>query len=222
MAIFFIYILAAYLIGSIPTAIWYGKFFHKTDIRKHGSGNAGATNTIRTFGKLAGFIVLFIDIAKGYIAVHLAPLIYGIVFFESGNNPDSFHPVLWMQYPVLVWGLAAALGHIYPIYEKFKGGKGVATLLGVLIALYFTFPLLSALGIFVLMFVLTKRVSIGSILSGVAFAVAFIVLQYNIMLVADYIVICLYPLLIMYTHRSNIMRLINGTEPRMSLGKKKI
>lgn len=221
MVVFLIYILTAYLIGSIPTAIWYGRIFHKTDIREHGSGNAGATNTIRTFGKKAGIIVLVIDILKGVFGVLLAPIIYQAFIYEGGWAHEAGPPVLWMTYPVLVWGLATALGHIYPIYERFKGGKGVATLLGVLVAIGFWWTLLAALGTFVILFIITKRVSVGSILSGVAFAVAFIIIYSNTMLIADYIIVCLFPLLIMYTHRSNIKRILNGTEPRLALGKKK-
>src|SRR5687767_8941182 len=222
MLYFFIYIVVAYLIGSVPTAIWYGRIFHKTDIRQHGSGNAGATNMMRTFGKKAGIIVLIIDILKGVLGVYLAPLVCLILLGNDiiANDVDVFHPVSWMYYAPLAWGLAAGLGHIYPIYEKFKGGKAVATLFGVILALnpYLT---LYAVGTFVLLFIITRRVSVGSIFSGVAFAVAFIIYCHSKMLTADYVFLCLYPLLIMYTHRSNIKRLMNGTEPKLLLGKKK-
>lgn len=214
MAIFLVYILLAYLIGSVPTAIWYGRIFHKTDIREHGSGNAGATNTIRTFGKAAGIFVLLIDIAKGSAGVLLPS-------FISVNITGEVAPydMPWLHYPQLAFGLAAGLGHIYPIYEKFKGGKGVATLFGVILALS---PLVAlyAVSSFVLLFILTKKVSLGSIFSAIAFAVAFIYIEPHL-LIADYILVCIYPLLLMYTHRTNIIRLLNGTEPKLSLGKKK-
>lgn len=212
MSIFLLYILLAYLIGSIPTAIWYGRIFHKTDIRKHGSGNAGATNTIRTFGKKAGFIVLFIDIAKGSLGVLLPTLVSLII------NRFNF-TIEWLYYPELAFGLAAGLGHIYPIYEKFKGGKGVATLYGVILAIDLLSTLCSAI-IFALLFLFTKRVSVGSIFSFVAFAVALIFIQ-NHLQTGDYILICIYPLLLIYTHRTNIKRLMTGTEPKMTFGKKK-
>jgi glycerol-3-phosphate acyltransferase PlsY len=213
MIAFLIYILAAYLIGSIPTAIWYGRIFHKTDIRKHGSGNAGATNTIRTFGKKAGILVLIVDITKGSLGVLLPWIIYLIT-----NNSAFQIKVDSIQYPQLALGLAAGLGHIYPIYERFKGGKGVATLFGVILAID---PLVALCAVisFVLLFILTKRVSVGSIISGVAFAVAFIIMNKNMMPV-DYILVCIFPLLIIYSHRSNIKRLMNGAEPKLSLGKK--
>jgi glycerol-3-phosphate acyltransferase PlsY len=204
-----IYILGAYLLGSIPTAIWYGRIFHKTDIRKHGSGNAGATNAIRTFGKKAGIIVLVIDIAKGSLAVLIPLLITGGMIPGPG----------WILHPELALGLAAGLGHIYPIYEKFKGGKGVATLFGVILALNPLSALFAVIS-FVLVFIFTKRVSLGSILSGVVFAVAYICITRS-MLIGDYVLTLIYPLLIIYTHRSNIKRLMNGTEPKLSLGKKK-
>jgi glycerol-3-phosphate acyltransferase PlsY len=214
MVTFLIYILIAYLIGSIPTAIWYGRVFHKTDIRKHGSGNAGATNTIRTFGKKAGILVLIVDIAKGSLGVLLPWIIYLI------TNDGVFQiKVNSIQHPQLALGLAAGLGHIYPIYERFKGGKGVATLFGVILAIDPLVALCSVIS-FVLLFILTKRVSVGSIISGVTFAVAFIIMNKNMMAI-DYILVCIFPLLIIYTHRSNISRIMNGTEPKLSLGKKK-
>ncbi len=213
MTEFIIYIIVAYLIGSVPTAIWYGRIFHKTDIRQHGSGNAGATNTVRAFGKKAGIIVLIIDITKGSLGVLLPFIITSI----TGN--DVHYRFSWLFNTELAFGLAAALGHIYPIYEKFKGGKGVATLFGVLIALSPLVALIAFIS-FVILFMITKRVSVGSILSGVAFAVAYILLT-NPLFIGDYILTIIYPLLIIYTHRSNIKRLMNGTEPKLSLGKKK-
>lgn len=212
MLAFLLYILLAYFIGAIPTAIWYGRIFHQTDIRKHGSGNAGATNIMRTFGKKAGIIVLLIDIAKGSLGVLLPTIVKAII----GENTVE---VDFMLYPQLAFGLAAGLGHIYPVYEKFKGGKAVATLFGVILALS---PLVALCAVisFVLIFILSKRVSLGSTISAVSFAVAFIILQQPLKMV-DYILVCIYPLLLIYTHRSNIKRLMNGTEPKLSLGKKK-
>lgn len=213
MTEFIIYMVVSYLIGSIPTAIWYGRIFHQTDIRQHGSGNAGATNTIRTFGKKAGIIVLIIDIAKGSMGVLLPHIITSITGHEAQYRFS------WLFNSELAFGLAAALGHIYPIYEKFKGGKGVATLFGVLLALS---PLVALIVIvlFATIFIFTKRVSVGSIIGGIAFAVAYILLT-KPMFIGDLILAAVYPLLIIYTHRSNIKRLIEGTEPKLSLGKKK-
>jgi glycerol-3-phosphate acyltransferase PlsY len=212
MASFVVYILIAYLIGSIPTAIWYGRIFHHTDIRKHGSGNAGATNTIRTFGKKAGIIVLVIDISKGSLGVLLPGLISQLMGWEIQYRFS------WLFNSELGFGLAAALGHIYPVYEKFKGGKGVATLFGVILAISPLSALFAVMS-FVLLFILTKRVSVGSILSGVVFAAAYLILT-KPLFIGDYVLAIIYPLLIIYTHRSNIKRLLNGTEPKLSLGSK--
>lgn len=213
MTLFILYIVFAYFIGSIPTAIWYGRIFHKTDIRTHGSGNAGATNTIRTFGKKAGIIVLLIDISKGSIGVLLPTLVQ---LMSPSTIPMV--EIEGLNYPPLAFGLAAALGHIYPIYEKFKGGKGVATLFGVILALSPIVALCAVIS-FILLFSFTKRVSIGSIISSIVFAIAFMVLQQPLV-VSDYVLVCIYPLLLMYTHRSNIQRIFNGTEPKLSLNKK--
>jgi glycerol-3-phosphate acyltransferase PlsY len=211
---FLVYILVAYLIGSIPTAIWYGRIFHQTDIRQHGSGNAGATNTIRTFGKKAGILVLLVDISKGSLGVLLPWIISRIMGW------DIQYRFSWLFNSELAFGLAAALGHIYPIYEKFKGGKGVATLFGVILAISPLSALFAVIS-FVLLFIMTKRVSVGSILSGFVFSIAFAIIT-KPMFLGDYILTAIYPLLIIYTHRSNIKRLMQGTEPKLSLGGKKV
>src|ERR1700733_6489688 len=114
--------LAAYLIGSIPTSVWIGRRFYHTDVREHGSGNSGATNSLRVLGKKAGAIVLLIDILKGWLAV-------GIVTFSTypSGSPQRIHLEV-------VLGCAAILGHIFPIYVGFKGGKGVATGIGIILA----------------------------------------------------------------------------------------
>ncbi len=117
-------IIVAYLLGSIPTAVWVGKHFYKIDVRDYGSGNAGATNTFRVLGKKAGIPVLLIDVLKGWLAVMLV-----YVFTEPGQNSDElFHLQLRL-------GAASLIGHIFPIWAGFRGGKGVATLLGIIIAL---------------------------------------------------------------------------------------
>lgn len=209
---FIIFLIAAYFIGAIPTAIWYGRIFHSTDIRQHGSGNAGATNVMRTFGKKAGIIVLLIDIGKGSLGVLLP-----FIVTQLAGIPVHYR-FSWLFNAELAFGLAAALGHIYPIYEKFKGGKGVATLFGVILAISPLSALASVIS-FVILFILTKRVSIGSILSGLVFTVAYILLN-TPLFAGDYLMVIIYPILIIYTHRSNIKRILAGTEPKLSLGKK--
>ncbi|MBN2519273.1 MAG: glycerol-3-phosphate acyltransferase, partial [Bacteroidales bacterium] len=131
-------IILAYLIGSIPSSVWIGKIFFNTDIRKFGSKNAGTTNTFRVLGYKAGLPVLFIDILKGYFAVSL------VLIFKNHNLTEI--QIFNFQ---LILGLAAILGHIFPIFAKFKGGKGVATLLGIFLSIAL-FPTLISLFAFIL------------------------------------------------------------------------
>ena len=147
----------AYLIGSIPTAVWVGKWFYKVDVREHGSGNAGATNTIRVLGLKAGIPVLLIDVIKGYVAVLMAP-----VLFELGGGE------IMSPYLAILTAALAVVGHTIPVFAGFRGGKGVATLLGVGLGL---FPVAAwvAVLIFAVMLIATKYVSLSSITAGVTF-----------------------------------------------------
>jgi glycerol-3-phosphate acyltransferase PlsY len=208
----YLYILLAYFIGAISTSIWIGKIFFKKDVRTIGSGNAGATNTFRAFGKTAGVIVLLIDIGKGILAV-LLPTIFSRIF-----SLDLIPRIAFSDHYQLLLGLWAALGHIYPIYEKFKGGKGVATLFGVILGID---PMIAGicLAAFILVFVLTKKVSVGSLTASLVFAVAFIILH-NPWQFFDNLMALLYPILVFYTHRANIKRLIKGEEPDFTFNKK--
>ncbi|RMG78149.1 MAG: glycerol-3-phosphate 1-O-acyltransferase, partial [Bacteroidetes bacterium] len=143
-------IVIAYLMGSIPTAVWIGKIFYGIDVREYGSGNAGATNTFRVLGKKAGIPVLIIDILKGFFAVKLSYLFGGDIL--SHNQLINFQ---------LTLGLAALLGHIFPIYVGFRGGKGIATLLGIMIAIHYQAALIS-FAIFTVIFIASKYVSLSS------------------------------------------------------------
>lgn len=198
----------AYFIGGIPFSVWIGKIFYGKDIREYGSGNAGATNTFRVLGTQAGIIVLFLDIAKGMIAVSLAYYL-GTVRIES----DTF---LYYQIGL---GIVAGLGHIFPIYLGFKGGKGVATFLGVGLAI-FPVAALICIGTFLLIFLITRYVSLGSLLASLVFP--FIVIFYYHF--QQWPIVCfsiLIPVIIFYTHRQNIQRLINGTENKINFSRKK-
>jgi len=155
----------AYLLGSFPTAVWIGKIFYNTDVRDHGSGNAGATNTFRVLGKTAGIPVLLLDAFKGWLAVML-PLWYL-------SAPDS--PVLFENFRVLC-GAAAVFGHIFPVFAGFRGGKGIATLLGVSIGMQ-PVAALFCIGLFLLVLLLTHYVSLGSILASMFYA-TFILYDY--------------------------------------------
>jgi len=148
--------LIAYFVGSIPTAVWVGKIFFKTDIRQHGSGNAGATNTIRVLGWKPGIAVLIFDILKGWLTVSIINFVY-----LPGLTADQ-----GVYYQILL-GLLVVLGHIFPVFAGFRGGKGVATLLGVGIALY---PVSVWIVLAVFIFVLTASgyVSLGSVIGGIS------------------------------------------------------
>lgn len=193
----------AYLAGSIPTAVWYGKIFHGVDVRQHGSGNAGATNSLRTLGKKAGVIVLIVDFLKGFLAVKAASLF--------SPETDNILP--------LIMGLAVIVGHIFPIFAQFRGGKGVATAMGVLVA---TFPW-AALGcmiVFMIIVFATRYVSLGSILGALAFPIQLTFNLWNDN--ADKYAIgfaWLIFLILAVMHRQNIQRLLKGTESKFGAKK---
>lgn len=194
-----ILILLAYLLGSIPSALWIGKLFYKIDIREHGSGNLGGTNTFRTLGVKAGLIVSIMDILKGTAAT-LLPL---IPFFAI----TDIHP--------LILGVVAVIGHMYPIFANFKGGKAVATSGGVLLAYHWPIFILMLLSFFVVL-KLSKMVSFTSMVLGVI-ALVYTIL-YNIFIEIDIpllVVIVLLSSFILYRHRSNISRIKAGTEPKV-------
>jgi acyl phosphate:glycerol-3-phosphate acyltransferase len=195
----FLGLLLAYLFGSIPTAVWVGKYFYNVDVRNEGSGNAGATNTIRILGVKAGIPVITIDILKGFFAVWLMQY-----FVPASWSADS------IIYYKIAAGLLAVIGHTLPIFAGFRGGKGVATLLGFGIALYGW-----AVGISVLLFILvvslTRYVSLGSILAGIAFPL--VVIFYFKITNPGLIVVSIFAaLFLLWTHRKNIERLVKGTE----------
>jgi glycerol-3-phosphate acyltransferase PlsY len=199
-------ILIAYLIGSIPTSVWVGRVFHKVDVRKEGSGNAGATNTIRVLGLATGLPVLIFDIFKGWFAV------YALIFF----NPElSGEQLIYLEISLAA---AAVLGHIFPIYAGFDGGKGVATIAGAGMALY-PIAFLIILGIFIIVFVLTKTVSISSISASFAFPfiVIFILQNPHLPLILLAIAVGIF---IPFTHEKNIRRLIKGEEPKFDFKRK--
>ena len=200
-------ILGAYLLGSIPTSVWVGRAFYGKDIRDFGSGNAGASNTFRVLGKKAGIPVLIFDIFKGWAAVYLAN-------FSSGLLVES--ELVNMQ---LALGVAALIGHIFPVYVGFKGGKGVATLLGATIALQPEAALI-AIAIFVLTLIITKYVSLSSMIAGFSFPILIIVIlqETTISLVIFSMVIAV---LLLFTHQKNIERLLAREESKANIKLKK-
>lgn len=196
-------ILIAYLLGSIPTSVWIGKTFYDIDVREFGSGNAGATNTFRVLGKKAGIPVLIIDILKGTAAVALS--------YVSGFVPQS-EEFINLQ---LGLGIAALIGHIFPVFAGFRGGKGVATILGIVICIV---PVSCSLALLVFLAVLfsTRIVSLSSMLAGVSFPfiLNLVLGNDNPVLMAFSIVVAT---LLIITHRKNIKRLLKNQESRVHL-----
>lgn len=204
----FVFIIIAYLIGSVPTSVWIGKRFYGIDVREFGSGNAGATNTFRVLGKKAGIPVLIIDILKGSLAVALA---YFSTFTINSNNFINLQ---------LGLGVAALCGHIFPIFAGFRGGKGVASILGIVICIL---PLASMFSLLVFLIALFsfRIVSLSSMLAGVAFPVIlyFVLGNTNPILTSFSIVVAT---LLIITHRKNIKRLLQNKESKVALFTSKI
>lgn len=197
----------AYLLGSIPTAVWIGKAFFGIDVREHGSGNAGATNTLRTLGKPAGFTVLFIDFLKGLLATSLVIFNHSLV-----SETEAYFN---MQ---MLLGAMAVLGHVYPIFAGFKGGKGIATLIGVITAMS-GWLALCCFVTFVIIVSVSKYISLGSMVSAIL-SPLYVGLIYE-WHQPTFLYFCItIAVLVVYTHRANIGRLRAGNENKFSLNKK--
>lgn len=202
-------LLGGYLLGAISSAVWISRRFYGIDIRQHGSGNAGATNMLRVLGPKAALPVFVIDAAKGYAAVSLSYL--------SGLQGEPIF--FYLQIGLVVM---AILGHIFPIFTGFKGGKGVATIAGCVLALS-PLPLLLSLATFVIVLAITHYVSLGSMISGVLYPVYmyFVFGDRSTVMVVFGVVVAV---MLLITHRKNIKRLIQGNESKtyiMKCGKKK-
>jgi len=198
--------IVAYLLGSIPTSVWISRAFFNIDIRDFGSGNAGSTNTFRVLGVKAGIIVFIVDVVKGFIAVNL-------IHFTKYYIPNS-GDYINIQ---LLLGIAAMLGHIFPVYVGFKGGKGVATLFGVICAISL-YPTLIMAGIFIVTLVATRYVSLSSMVAGFSFPVLIIVIfkETTPTLVIFSLIIAI---LMLFTHQKNIERLLAKEEKKANLPK---
>ena len=199
-----ILILLSYLIGSIPTAVIISKHYFNIDIRDYGSGNSGATNTFRVLGRKWGTIVMAVDILKGVIATSLYIL---IPHYET----NELHRTNFM----IGLGLAAVIGHVFPVWANFKGGKGVATLFGMALAIQPVVALLCIL-VFLLVLFSTRFVSLSSILAGVAFMV-FILFIYNAQEPFYRGFAIIVALMVILTHQKNISRILNGTESKVPI-----
>src|SRR3990167_2865209 len=201
----------SYLIGSIPSAYILGRLARGIDIRKHGSGNVGATNAFRVLGPYIGITVLFLDGLKGLICV--APLADFII--QQGLGLDS----LLLR---ILLGIAAVAGHSLTIFLRFKGGKGMATTLGVLIGFALKFPalkiiLLAEILLWLAVFSISRIVSLASIVSAVLFPVFFIILKQPIPLILMALTLAIF---VIIRHKSNIYRLLHKQEPRLNLRRK--
>jgi acyl phosphate:glycerol-3-phosphate acyltransferase len=198
----------AYMLGSIPTSVWVGRAFHSIDVREHGSGNAGATNVIRVLGWKTGIPVMIVDIAKGWFAAYL-PVLFSLAEPNSGQLTS-------LQ---IFAGLAAIIGHVFPVFAGFRGGKGVGTTFGVLLALH---PLLtlSCMGIFLIVLFATGYVSVSSMSAGLAFPIFLFTIFHTPSLVFKIFSVFVTVALIL-THRKNIKRLLKGEESKFLKRKQK-
>ncbi len=201
--------LVAYLLGSIPTAYWYGTGFYGMDIRNFGSKNAGATNTFRVLGKQAGIIVLIIDVLKGWVATSLALGLYYMHIISHWGMED------WK----LGFGILAVVGHLFPVFSGFKGGKGVATLCGMLLSIN-AYAALTCMGVFLLVFIVSHYVSLSSMAGAVAFPIIMFTELFGSEKTLTQIFSIVIALLVIYMHRKNIKRLLAGEEGKMYLYKK--
>ena len=198
----------AYLLGSIPSAVWIGKALYGIDVREYGSGNAGATNTFRVLGKKAGIPVLLLDILKGYLALQLVLLV--------GNYLPGTQQYINFK---LALGIAALLGHIFPVFAGFRGGKGVATLLGILVGVQPVAAIICTV-IFLVMLIATGYVSLGSISAAIAYPFI-IMLVLNETIPTVNIFAMSVAILVLITHQKNIERLLRGSESKVAFLRKK-
>ncbi len=204
-----ILLVLAYLIGSIPSAVWVSKWIYGIDIREHGSGNAGATNTFRILGTKAGSGVMLADMMKGFLAVKLSLFSHLVPLSEPFVNLQIF------------LGLAAVIGHIFPIWADFRGGKGIATLFGMILSIH-PIVAVSLVVVFLLMLVITRYVSLSSIVASIAFPLLLVSifsanaqeLSYRLFAIAT-------AFLVVLTHHKNISRLLSGNESKVPLFRKR-
>jgi glycerol-3-phosphate acyltransferase PlsY len=213
-------IILSYLIGSIPTSIIVSKAVKGIDIREHGSGNAGGTNVMRVLGWKHGLLVIILDALKGVLAVVVvARLHYGSMPFSNITPFDDFTLVQ------IIAGIAAVIGHIWTVFAGFRGGKGIATALGMLLMII-TVDMLVAIGVFILVVSISRYVSLGSILAAAAVPVTLVVRE-NIFHVNIPGYDTLLPFviavstLVIFTHRKNLIRIFNGSENKVRFSKKK-
>ncbi|WP_411888846.1 glycerol-3-phosphate 1-O-acyltransferase PlsY [Staphylococcus aureus] len=193
-------LLLSYLIGAFPSGFVIGKLFFKKDIRQFGSGNTGATNSFRVLGRPAGFLVTLLDIFKGFITV----------FFPLWLPVHADGPISTFFTNGLIVGLCAILGHVYPVYLKFQGGKAVATSAGVVLGVNPILLLILAIIFFVVLKIF-KYVSLASIVAAICCVIGSLIIQDYILLVVSFLV----SIILIIRHRSNIARIFRGEEPKI-------
>lgn len=203
-----ILLILSYLTGAFPSAVWYGRTFYNVDVREYGSGNAGATNTFRVLGKNAGIPVLFLDVFKGWLSVNYIFLI---------NSSNVFSPELLFENQ-LAFGIAAVIGHLFPIYTGFRGGKGIATMLGLLIGLQ-PYAAFFSLIVFVIILFVFRYVSLASMIASLAFPFFVMIILSSTNEPLNLFAIFV-PILSLITHQKNIERLIRKEETKVKFGKK--
>ncbi|MER2035532.1 glycerol-3-phosphate 1-O-acyltransferase PlsY [Mammaliicoccus vitulinus] len=187
----FVVIILSYLFGCFPSGLVLGKLFYKKDIRQFGSGNLGATNTFRVLGKKAGFIVMFLDIFKGFI----------VVFFPLWFNVDI---------PSIFVGICAVIGHVFPIFLKFKGGKAVATSAGAVLGVHPVLLIVLAI-VFIIILYSTKYVSLSSMIAGIGCVIGAIIIGDLPFLIVSIAIM----VILLVRHQSNIVRIFKGNEPKI-------
>lgn len=199
-------LITAYLLGSIPPAVWIGRFLYDIDVREYGSGNSGATNTFRILGKRPGIMVLLIDILKGFFAGYL------IIFLKDFVNIQPENII----YFKLLLGIAAVAGHVFPVFAGFRGGKGVATLLGVAFAIHLEASLV-CMGVFLMVMFISKYISLSSIMATLTFPLLFLFPHFKtgspVLIIFGLII----STIVILTHQKNIHRLLKGEERKVNI-----
>lgn len=190
-------IVLAYLAGSIPTGVWYSKLVHKIDVRELGSGNSGGTNVGRNFGGIAAILVIAVDVLKGWIPILIAKHLFPTI-----------------DWAIMLTGIASVLGHAYPLWASFKGGKVVATSIGVMLGFWFPVALIQVALLAGLVFV-TSMVSLSAMLSYTIIAIYLFFALPSKIYGVGFLLIALF---MMYRHRSNIERILKGEERRLNFG----
>lgn len=210
----FTVIIICYLIGAIPSSLWYGKLVHQIDIREHGSGNAGATNTFRILGWKAGVLVLFFDFGKGLVCT----LVISQLAYHIGSGPVSFYEGWDINAMLLIFcGVAAVLGHMFSVYAQFTGGKGAATACGMLYGIE-PLSISITLALFLIVMFSTRYVSLASVTGSFVYPFSQLVLRYGFNWHIDGSIIIFSSIIalgIIIKHKGNIERLIKGTENRI-------